>query len=195
MALGADTMTFKVLGPISQIPGKGWVALLWEGKSTIQAVLSSDFDPGMTEPQKLQSADWRVASLLALRGEQHDETWSFGGYSVLVRNKDIKTLTPDQLCLEVKYAVMHHDKHFNQLQRSIDAFENLERVEPARRERIPDPVRLFVWQRDSGKCVKCGSTEKLEFDHIIPVVKGGSNTERNIQLLCEACNRSKGANI
>ncbi len=57
---------------------------------------------------------------------------------------------------------------------------------------IPDEVRLKVWRRDLGKCVKCGSQEKLEFDHIIPVSKGGSNTERNIQLLCEKCNRAKG---
>jgi hypothetical protein len=63
------------------------------------------------------------------------------------------------------------------------------------RESIPDDVKLFVWQRDGGRCVKCGSQENLEFDHIIPVAKGGSNTARNIQLLCETCNRSKGANL
>ncbi|HUI87374.1 MAG TPA: HNH endonuclease [Anaerolineales bacterium] len=63
------------------------------------------------------------------------------------------------------------------------------------RQPIPDDVKLFVWQRDGGRCVKCGSQEKLEYDHIIPLAKGGSNTARNIQLLCENCNRSKGANL
>src|SRR5438093_693993 len=63
------------------------------------------------------------------------------------------------------------------------------------REHIPDDIKIIVWQRDGGKCVKCGSQEKLEFDHIIPVARGGSNTARNIQLLCEACNRSKGASL
>jgi 5-methylcytosine-specific restriction endonuclease McrA len=43
--------------------------------------------------------------------------------------------------------------------------------------------------------VSCGSSDRLEFDHIIAVAKGGSNTERNIQLLCEACNRAKGVSI
>ena len=59
------------------------------------------------------------------------------------------------------------------------------------REVIPSTVRRQVWRRDGGKCVKCGSRKNLEYDHIIPVVEGGSNTARNIELLCEACNRAK----
>jgi 5-methylcytosine-specific restriction endonuclease McrA len=43
--------------------------------------------------------------------------------------------------------------------------------------------------------VDCGSRERLEYDHIIPVSRGGSNTVRNIELRCERCNRSKGARI
>jgi Holliday junction resolvasome RuvABC ATP-dependent DNA helicase subunit len=56
---------------------------------------------------------------------------------------------------------------------------------------IPSTVRREVWRRDGGKCVKCGSRENLEYDHIIPVSRGGSNTARNIELLCEKCNRAK----
>lgn len=56
---------------------------------------------------------------------------------------------------------------------------------------IPQKVKDQVWNRDSGRCVLCGSTDKLEFDHLIPFTKGGSNTYRNIQLLCEKCNREK----
>ncbi len=63
------------------------------------------------------------------------------------------------------------------------------------RHPIPDEVKLFVWKRDGGRCVRCGSQINLEYDHIIPLSMGGSSTSRNIQLLCEKCNRSKGANI
>ena len=63
------------------------------------------------------------------------------------------------------------------------------------RPRIPESVRIDVWRRDQGKCAKCGSREKLEYDHIVPISKGGSNTTRNIELLCESCNRQKGSNI
>lgn len=60
---------------------------------------------------------------------------------------------------------------------------------------IPENVRIFVWRRDQGKCVKCGKNEKLHFDHIIPRTKGGGNTERNVQLLCQTCNQKKGAGL
>ncbi|MBX3387541.1 MAG: HNH endonuclease [Phycisphaeraceae bacterium] len=52
-----------------------------------------------------------------------------------------------------------------------------------------------MWRRDEGRCVRCGSNANLEFDHIIPIAMGGSSTARNLQLLCEPCNRSKGSNL
>jgi hypothetical protein len=64
-----------------------------------------------------------------------------------------------------------------------------------RREPIPQEVQDAVWRRDGGRCVKCGSQEHLEFDHIIPLSKGGSNTVRNLQLLCQKCNREKSNHI
>jgi TPR repeat protein len=63
------------------------------------------------------------------------------------------------------------------------------------REPIPSAVRREVWRRDQGRCARCGSREKLEYDHIVPVARGGSNTARNIELLCERCNRSKSDSI
>ncbi|MCT4238430.1 HNH endonuclease [Elizabethkingia anophelis] len=68
-------------------------------------------------------------------------------------------------------------------------------INKKRREPIPQDTQDAVWNRDGGKCVKCGSGEKLEFDHIIPFSKGGSNTYRNLQLLCENCNRTKSNKI
>lgn len=57
---------------------------------------------------------------------------------------------------------------------------------------IPTSVKLEVWKRDGGKCTKCGATEDLHFDHIIPWSKGGSsNTAANIQLLCGKHNLAK----
>lgn len=63
------------------------------------------------------------------------------------------------------------------------------------REPIPQEVMDKVWNRDGGKCVQCGSQDNLEFDHIIPHSKGGANTYRNLQLLCQDCNRKKSNKI
>ncbi|MCX7101867.1 MAG: HNH endonuclease [Methylobacter sp.] len=64
-----------------------------------------------------------------------------------------------------------------------------------RREAIPRLIQREVWQRDGGHCVECGTKEKLCFDHIVPFSRGGNNTIRNLQLLCERCNLSKGNRI
>lgn len=61
-----------------------------------------------------------------------------------------------------------------------------------RREAIPRSVQREVWQRDGGRCVQCALRERLCFDHIVPFSRGGGNSVRNIQLLCEGCNLSKG---
>ena len=64
-----------------------------------------------------------------------------------------------------------------------------------KRKPISQNIKDKVWRRDGGKCVECGSKEKIEFDHIIPFSKGGTDTYRNLQILCEKCNRSKSDNI
>jgi hypothetical protein len=55
---------------------------------------------------------------------------------------------------------------------------------------IPVDVREYVWHRDKGHGV-CGHDAYLQYDHLIPRKKGGSNTENNIVLKCRTCNLSK----
>ena len=60
-----------------------------------------------------------------------------------------------------------------------------------KREYIPDKVKEMVWQRDEGQCRNCGAKENLQYDHIIPHSKGGSNEITNLQILCRNCNLNK----
>lgn len=109
---------------------------------------------------------------------------------------DLGLYDSDEKALFVKEYYYKQSAKFENLQKQTRLFEKMGKMEIATsREPIPEEVRFAVWRRDEGKCVKCGSKEKLEFDHIIPVSKGGSNTERNLQILCENCNRTKSASV
>jgi 5-methylcytosine-specific restriction endonuclease McrA len=56
-------------------------------------------------------------------------------------------------------------------------------------------TRLFVWHRDGGRCRNCGSTEDLQFDHVIARSRGGSGRASNVELLCGSCNRRKSTSL
>ena len=61
---------------------------------------------------------------------------------------------------------------------------------------IPASVKFEVYQRDKGRCVECGETTDLHYDHILPYSKGGSSTtSENIQLLCARHNLTKSNKI
>ena len=76
-----------------------------------------------------------------------------------------------------------------------DGFEAIKFEHPKRATRrriIPTRVKLAVWKRDGGKCVKCGASDELHFDHDLPWSKGGASiTEENVQLLCARHNLEK----
>lgn len=61
---------------------------------------------------------------------------------------------------------------------------------------IPSSVKKEVWARDGGKCVMCGSTDELHFDHDLPYSKGGTSiTAANVRILCARHNLQKSAKI
>jgi hypothetical protein len=72
-----------------------------------------------------------------------------------------------------------------------DLSKSVPRDLPHRRV-IPTWVKLAVWKRDGGKCVKCAATDELHFDHVLPYSKGGTSiTPENVQLLCARHNLEK----
>lgn len=61
---------------------------------------------------------------------------------------------------------------------------------------IPTEIKINVWKRDKGKCVKCGSEKNLHYDHDLPFSKGGTSlTEKNVRILCMKCNLEKSNKI
>ena len=61
---------------------------------------------------------------------------------------------------------------------------------------IPAEVKRAVWTRDGGCCRwplasggVCGSTTRLELDHIVPLARGGTSTVSNLRVLCAVHNQ------
>ena len=65
-------------------------------------------------------------------------------------------------------------------------------------EKVSKKDRIFIFKRDKFKCVWCGKMDReieLQIDHIIPLIKGGSNNLNNLQTLCKDCNLEKNDNF
>ncbi len=67
---------------------------------------------------------------------------------------------------------------------------------PPTSDAIPASVKREVWRRAGGKCEwplecggTCGSTLRLEFDHIVPRARGGASTIDNVRVTCRAHNQ------
>jgi 5-methylcytosine-specific restriction endonuclease McrA len=61
---------------------------------------------------------------------------------------------------------------------------------------IPARVRRAVWERDGGRCTfvsarghRCTARRFLQFDHVLPVARGGTATVEGVRLLCRAHNQ------
>jgi hypothetical protein len=67
---------------------------------------------------------------------------------------------------------------------------------PGARQAIPAAIRRAVWSRDGGRCSwplddggTCGSTHRLELDHLVPWARGGEDAVDNLRLTCSHHNR------
>ena len=56
-------------------------------------------------------------------------------------------------------------------------------------------VRGLVFNKYGEICLRCGTTEKISIDHVIPIYKGGLNEMDNLQPLCKSCNSWKGIKV
>jgi len=57
-------------------------------------------------------------------------------------------------------------------------------------------IREKLFELQMGKCACCKAKVNLRnmhLDHVMPISKGGSHTDDNVQLLCQPCNQSKYA--
>ena len=72
---------------------------------------------------------------------------------------------------------------------------NERRIRPTERVTWPKGLKQQLMRRQGNTCVYCGyrrTAPSFDIDHMIPVVRGGSNHISNLQVICRPCNQRKG---
>jgi len=154
-------------------------------------------DGKASQSQRLENRKQLIPMQLLEEAEETPVEWSINTTKLWLFKGNVYISTKEIFSKEqIRLLILEEfDKEREYFERLMRKHAHGEKQESYVRVRIPESVRIEVWRRDGGKCVVCGGRENLEYDHIIPVSKGGSNTARNIELLCEKHNRSKGAKI
>ena len=100
----------------------------------------------------------------------------------------------------IDYKVVHDGKrnvfrYILKLSNRIENF-NTEDLKLSHTRLIPSQIKKDVWKRDQGKCVLCGESKNLHFDHDLPFSRGGTSLlVNNVRLLCAKCNLKKSDKI
>ena len=180
-------------GPVRDLPG-----VLRDHGNIVAFRIPPDHGE-LETPIRVATQSWALRHIGMRHGFQMTENapeqvWLYRKNLFLVEGAD--SLADDKIAKLVKHTVLKDerasDEAWAKIERELDVFET---PTPPTRRPILEDVKMFVWRRDEGRCVQCGAKEKLEYDHIIPVSKGGGSTARNVQILCESCNRAKGSTI
>lgn len=104
-----------------------------------------------------------------------------------------------------KYSKKYYEKHKETIKQKTLLYkkQNLDKCREWRHNRenkmlggVISPgiiEKLYLLQQ--GKCTCCGHKlgQNYHLDHIVPISKGGSNTDDNVQLLRDICNMSKSS--
>jgi hypothetical protein len=136
----------------------------------------------------IQSRDTGIPEYVRVYEKLHSGVWVFNGLFELVDAR-MEDDGKRKVCVfELRFVEV--------LAHSSVAESEAAHVKLSPGRLIPSNVKLTVFKRDRGQCVKCGARTDLHFDHILPYSKGGSSTNPdNIQLLCQRHNLEKSARI
>lgn len=164
----------------------------------------------VAEPKRLDQPEFRESGSLTENGKFHKAAQGFksetkGPDIVQVYEKIKKGIWSDNGVFHLVDSWTESDGNRKVFKFKLIAVDNIEDEsqpeditdrEVKRSRIISTRIKLEVWKRDGGKCVTCGATDELHFDHILPYSKGGTSLKaENIQLLCARHNLQKSAKI
>lgn len=162
------------------------------------------------KPKRIDQPEYILSGKLTENGKFHQAAQKFKtgrkGPDIVKVYEKIKTgIWSDNGYFHLVDSWIENDSVRNVFKFKLNAIEDIDnekiaedtRNKEIRKSRvIPTHIKLEVWKRDGAKCIKCGGTDELHFDHILPYSKGGTSlTAENIQLLCARHNLEKSAKI
>lgn len=77
----------------------------------------------------------------------------------------------------------------------IMEFKSDEQIQIFKRKGLSGTTKKDIHSKFNEECCICGSSDKLEIDHIVEVSKGGSNNKDNLRLMCLECHKKRHQNI
>lgn len=155
----------------------------------------ADLDVWRTWPEPYTESDiLKLAGDLlniVCQGREFGEGWLDRHLATVCfyRNSDM-AYEPISLC--GCYVCERYREYFDKQQ-----FQREQRMIAQREERLkrklPRGARRRILARDLYACLFCGAQSDLTIDHRVPLAKGGTNEDSNLQALCRSCNCRKGA--
>jgi 5-methylcytosine-specific restriction endonuclease McrA len=141
---------------------------------------------------------WKQPAFEAMRVAQQDDPAALlrDGKRTLWTLHDCFYWEDEGLSADDVKALIHQRER--RAQQKLNTARSLMRAEQAGRPTrvgISSDLRRAVFERDGGRCVQCESTFNLQYDHILPVARGGATTLENLQLLCADCNLDKSDDL
>lgn len=119
--------------------------------------------------------------------------WFYANYLLYVNRQCRSEKDYEHIKLKVEEHVLERGDEYQKLVNKINRLKQISsNRQQINRKQISDHILAFVLQRDLNKCVLCGDDSNLQFDHILPVSKGGNNEPENLRILCQQCNQSRG---
>lgn len=115
--------------------------------------------------------------------------------------RDIKRFNPNEYPEAIPAAIAEMQctifGHICPVVYSAEGFTETEEMRRTGRY-ISFQVKMRVVRRDNYTCQHCSKhlhDNEVEFDHIIPLAKGGCSDEHNIRLTCHRCNSDKSDKV
>jgi len=118
----------------------------------------------------------------------------------LAKNKEWKKLNPEKVNAQNRrWRSKNPDKtkkytqNYREKNPEVVSINNHKRRDYKINNGSFEVTKSFMRKLYLSCCIKCGSKNQIQADHIIPLSRGGRDSEGNLQPLCKKCNLDKRA--